>query len=221
MSNAKHTILVVDQNAEARASLARRLTSSRCTVLQAADGDSALALLRTNRAIRLVITELYLRTGECECLVQAMRQNRLRGPRAIAHTTHANPTDRAWAKRWGARGYLIQPAATERVRYVVSKVLASAKPPSGEGPRFSRRETLHLALGEIERGELPGASSVVIGGSWWSELTDLQRNDYRRRAREAGVSLRSDAMMGPHFVELRRRAEGRVEATPKSSPYRQ
>lgn len=200
MTNSPTTILVVDPNSETRTSVSRQLTSLGYTVLEAADGTRAMDLVREHK-IRLVITELFVETPNSECLLRAMRQNRLRA-RTIAHTSHAQRADRKWATQWGASAYLIQPTTTERLGYVVSRLLA--EPEGGRTRmRLFRRNTLETALSEIERGTLAGASSVVFGRPWWGGLTPAERNTYRRRAKRAGLILRTDALMASHFVELR------------------
>jgi CheY-like chemotaxis protein len=203
MTDATQTILVVDTNPDTRALLASQLATSGCEVLQAPDARSALELMRTRR-IRLVVSELYLGTGESQCLIQAMRQERMRGTRTIAHTVHATSSDREWAKRWGASAFLIQPATAERLQHVVSRLLTRPKTHS-KAPRtgIDRRETLNVALGDIERGELHDTLAIIFGRPWWDELAESQRSEYRKRAKRAGVTLRSDAMMSRQFVEVR------------------
>ena len=225
MTNATQTILVVDPNAETRAILARQLSENGCSVFEAADGTSALQIVR-DREIGLVVSELYLKTGESDCLIQAIRRNRVRGTRTLAHTVFSKRPDRAWAKQWGASGYLIQPARTERLRHAVSLLLKPrVQGSAGKASRISRRNTLDVALAEIESGALQGTSSIVFGGTWWHSLTARQRNDYRNRARRAELSLRSDRMMGQDFVELRgavspgKSRKSRSKAS-KASPYR-
>jgi hypothetical protein len=173
-------------------------------------------------AVELVVSELYLQTSEDDCLLQAMRRNRVRGTRMLAHTVHAKSADREWAKRWGANAYLIQPAATKRLNYVVSRLLTPRRSASkAAAARITRRATLADAFAEIESGKLRDATSVVFARSWWSGLTRSQRNDYRALAKRLDVSLRADPEMSPHFVELQcAPAEQRAQRARKLSPYR-
>lgn len=222
MTKPTQTILVVDSNAETRATLTRQLASTGRTVLEAADGRRALEIVR-NSKVRLVVSELFLKTGESDCLIQAIRQNRVHGTRTLAHVANAKSSDREWAKRWGAFGFLIQPAQPERLQYVVSRLLTRPKARSlRRMARLARRETLDGALTEIERGKLRGTSSIVVGKSWWSDLTDSQRNAFRSRARHLKVALRADAMMSSNFVELRGavRPKLSIQSGAKPSPYR-
>ena len=219
MKNGTQTILVVDSNADTRAKLARELESTGCRVLEAEDGIRGLEIVRKRR-VRLVVSELFLKTAESDCLIQAIRMNRVHGTRMLAHTVHRKAADRDWAKRWGASGFLIQPTRTGRLQHVVAQLLT--KPAATAGMvRTSRRNSLSGAFAEIERGELPGTSAIVVGRSWWNELSGSERNEYRRSARRNGVSLRSDSMMSPNFVELRREARTNpAKRAPNRSPYR-
>lgn len=201
MTNATQTILVVDSNPETRARLVRELAPTGCRVLEAADGEQGLELVRSSR-IRLVVSELFLKTAESDCLFQAIRQNRVHGTRMLAHTVHRTSSGRDWAKQWGASGFLVQPTRMERLKHAVLKLLAPAR----SGARFvrtSRRNTLSGAFAEIESGAVRGTSSIVVGRSWWSGLSVSERNGYRRRAKRNGVTLRADSMMAANFVELR------------------
>ena len=202
MTNATQTILVVDSNPETRARLKQELTPSGCRVLEAADGVQGLEIVRQGR-VRLVVAELFLKTAESDCLFQAIRQNRVHGTRMLAHTTHRTSSDRDWAKLWGASGFLVQPTRTARLRHVVARLLTPSGTSSGKFVRTSRRKTLSGAFAEIESGTLRGTSAIVVGRGWWAGLTVSERNDYRRRARRNGVTLRADSMMSSSFVELR------------------
>jgi CheY-like chemotaxis protein len=200
MTNTTQTILVVNPDAEKRTLLARQLSSAGFTVKEADQGTRALRLMK-KRDIRLVVSELYLKTGESDCLIQAVRQNRLHGTRVLAHTVHAKSADLAWAKRWGASGFLVQPTAA-RLKRALSQLIAAARAPR-KIRKHARFATLDGALGKLERGEVRGGSSIVLARTWWSALTLPQRNDYRQRARRAGITLHSDSMMSSSFVELR------------------
>jgi CheY-like chemotaxis protein len=221
MAKAKQTVLVVDPDSQNRKVLAERLASAGFAVEQAGDGISALQLVR-ERDIRLVVSELYLKTGESDCLIQAVRQHRLRGTRTLAHTVHRKAADLAWAKQWGASGFLIQPTASERLQRAVTQLLGTG--PSARSATQSRRDTLDGALAEIERGDLPHTSSIVLSRSWWSDLSSTERNGFRMRAKRVRVSLRSDSMMSRSFVELRAGPRIKVARTARkagASPYRQ
>ena len=209
MTNATQTILVVNPDAEKRTLLAQQLASAGFNVKEADQGTRALRLMK-KRDIRLVVSELYLKTGESDCLIQAVRQNRLHGTRVLAHTVHTKSADLAWARRWGASGFLIQPTPA-RLKRAVTQLLDKARTASPrKASRRTRVATLDAALVKLERGEVRGVSSIVLARTWWSELTFGQRNEYRQRARRAGVTLHSDSMMSSSFVELRTGAGRRI-----------
>ena len=201
MTNATRTILVVNPDAEKRTDLAKQLSSAGFHVKEASQGTRALRLMK-KRDIRLVVSELYVKTGESDCFLQAVRQNRLRGTQVLAHTVHGKSTDLAWAKQWGASGFLIQPSPA-RLKRAVTQLLRASKPVSSrKSAKRLRVATLDGALGKLERGKVRGSCSIVLARAWWTGLTHVQRNEYRQRARRAGVTLRSDSMMSSSFVEL-------------------
>jgi len=126
MSDKSYSVLLVDPDARMRTLLAEQLTSIGCAVMQASDGDAAMQLINANE-VRLVVTELYLRTGEDADLIHAIRRSKgLKRTRTMAHTSKATAADRDWAMRAGADAYLIKPTRAERFRYVVSR-LATTK----------------------------------------------------------------------------------------------
>jgi two-component system, OmpR family, phosphate regulon response regulator PhoB len=220
-----YTVLLADPDARMRALVAEQLTSIGCTVLQAGDGETALRMV-TERPIRLVVAELYLKAGNDDDLIHAIRRNKsLRKTRTLALTTSATRADRDWAMRAGADAYLIKPTRAERLRYVVTRLAtakgANASVPMTSSSPLSRRDSLDMALGELERGSLKGTSAIVFGRIWWDQLSRPEQTTYRKRARRAGVTLRSDSMIGEHFVEVRGMPSGDPLSTERSeSPYR-
>jgi CheY-like chemotaxis protein len=226
MAEPNYTILLVDPDKRTRALLAQQLSSSGAVILQAEDGESAFKIVN-ERDVRLVVTELYLKTGEDDDLIHAIRRTKaLRRTRALAHTLFGTAVDRDWAMRAGADAYLIKPTRAERLRYVVSRLASKGSSPSSlpatsDSP-VARRDSLGVALSELEQGALKGTSSIVFGRSWWEELTVPQQSTYRKRAKHLGVSLRSDSMLGDHFVEVRgpARSDQGLSTERPESPYR-
>ena len=224
MTESGYAVLLVDGDARVRARLTDQLAPLGCTVIQAEDGPAALRVLREND-VRVVLTELYLKTGESDCLIRAVRRSKaLRTTRTLAHTRHGTSPDRDWAMKSGADAFLIQPTRPARLRYVVAR-LAAQKAPSPEAPTAStiiRRDSLDGALSELEGGSLKGASSIIFGREWWVALSSSQQSGYRKRARTTGVSLRSDSLLSDHFVEVRGPShiqQGLSSERPES-PYR-
>jgi CheY-like chemotaxis protein len=225
MSESTYTILLVDPDPRARALLAQQLASEGTVVLQAEEGGSAFKIVN-ERDVRLVVTELYLRTGEDDDLIHAIRRTKaLRRTRTLAHTIYGTAVDRDWAMRAGADGYLIKPTRPERLRYVVSRLASNGVPsslPAASDTPVSRRDSLGLALADLEQGDMKGTSSIVFGRTWWQQLTPPQQSTYRKRAKRLGVSLRSDSMLGDHFVEVRgpSRSDQGLSTERPESPYR-
>ena len=225
MTDPGYSVLLVDGDANVRARVTDQLSPLGCKVYEAEDGNSALRLLRENNDIRVVLSELYLKTGEQDCLVRAVRGFRaLANTRTLAHTRHNTAPDRAWAMQSGADAYLIQPTRPSRLRYVVARL--ALQTPVGSAPAtrstVARRDSLDAALQDIEGGAAKDTSSIVFGRDWWASLTPRQQAAYRSRANKARVSLRSDSLLSDHFVELRRRAHTNraPSRTRPESPYR-
>lgn len=225
MTDKGYCVLLVDPDARVRTLLAQQLASPECTVLQAPDGESALRLVN-ERDIHLVVTELYLKAGKDDDLIHAIRQSKsLKKTRTMAHTRHSTSVDRDWAKRVGADAYLIKPTRADRLRYVVSRLAttsgANASVPATTNSPVSRRDSLEIALGDLEKGSLQGSSAIVFSRLWWDDLSRVQQAAYRKRAKKAGVALQSDSMIGNHFVEVRGEPSGAPLSTERAeSPYR-
>ena len=68
---------------------------------------------------------------------------------------------------------------------------------------ISRRDSLHQALEELEAGGLAGMTTLVFSRRWWKGLPLGERTGYRERAKQLGVSLRTDENLVGHYVEVR------------------
>jgi CheY-like chemotaxis protein len=220
------TILLVDPDPHARALLAWHLAPTKAHILQAGDGPTGLRLAASNKAA-VIVTELYLGTGDDECFIHAVRRDPLlKRTRVVAHTSRNLTADREWAMRAGADAYLIKPTRAQRVRYVVSRLLgerkSSAPMPTTAASSMSRRDSLESALAELEAGGAHKTATIVFGREWWDQQTEAQRKAFRSRARKAGVNLRSDSMLTNHFVEVRGiQRDGVALSTERpESPYR-
>jgi len=226
MSEPVNTILLVDPDTRARALLAEQLRSTGCRILEASDGPSALRMVSAGD-VKLLMTELYLATGEDDCLIHAVRREKAhRKTRIVAHTHRSLAADREWAMRAGADAYLIKPTRAQRVRYVVGRLTTERGPNATVTMTSSspmvRRDSLDVALKEIEQGTLTSTSSIVFGRAWWEKLSAPERTSYRKRAKRARVNLRSDSMLGNHFVEVRGAARNDIGVSTErpESPYR-
>ena len=225
MTDPGFAILLVDADAAVRARVAKDLAPLDCTVMEAQDGNAALRLLREND-IRVVLSELYLKTGEDDCLIRAVRRVKaLNNTRTLALTRYGTSPDRAWALQSGADAYLIQPTRPSRLRYVVARLATETRGKSGKEPNrpdIIRRDSLSEALAEMERGGLRGASSIVFSREWWATLPRQEQAALRARAKKVRVSLRSDSLLSNHFVEVRgpTRSHHALSTERPESPYR-
>lgn len=223
MSEPQNTILIVDPDDRARTFLARQVEPFGCRVLEAANGVEALATLTREPSVKVVMTELFLETGEDKCVTIAVRRVHPGDDvKVIAHTHRVLLEDRDWAAAAGVDAYLIKPTRASRVRYVVGRLLAMpAVGAPSRGPLL-RRDSLDGALSEIEHGALLDTACIVFDRAWWQSLTSAERLEFRTRAKAVRVSLRSDSAIGGHYVEVRGRFEPSVGVSTErpESPYR-
>jgi CheY-like chemotaxis protein len=226
MSALTYTVLVTEPDARLRALLVNHLAPLGCTVLQAANGETAFQTL-TERHVHVVLSELYMRTDMHDDLIRAIRSTKtMRHTRTIAHTRRGTPRDREWATEAGADAFLIYPTRAERLRYVVGRLASErgtrAATPAAT-PTILRRRSLDKALREQERGGPAGMTTIVVGREWWTQLTPSRQSAFRKRAKSVGVSLRSDSLLGDDYVVVRTpsRAElAEAAKRPAASPYR-
>lgn len=126
------TILLVKPEPESRTRLRARLEGSGYKVVEAADTSTAMTMLNRSE-IALVVTELYLPVANSRCLARTIgRSPALRRTKVLAYTTHGKRKDRAWARRVGARGYVITRSGEERLFQVVDHLMQ--KPMAGGSP---------------------------------------------------------------------------------------
>ena len=129
----RQTVLIVDPNDASRTNLRTTLESEGYTVVESEDSDQALDIANRSE-VSLLVTELYLHTGEDRCLVRAIRQSSaLRRTKVLAYTSHARKADRAWAIEEGANGYVLKQNGTARLLEVVAR-MARSRPRKRRGP---------------------------------------------------------------------------------------
>jgi CheY-like chemotaxis protein len=121
----RQTVLIVDPNDTSRANLRVTLESEGYTVVESEGSDDALDIANRSE-VALVVTELYLHTGDDRCLVRAIRQSSaLRRTKVLAYTGHARKVDRAWAIEEGANGYVLKQNGPKRLLEVVARMARS------------------------------------------------------------------------------------------------
>ncbi len=124
------TILVVDDKDDHREIVSATLEGSGYRILEAADADSALALVRRERP-DLVFLDLQL-TGSDIDGVQLLGMLKREQPalRVVAYTAWAIPEWREKAYAAGCDEYLVKPMELAEVRKVTARYLgAVAQPP--------------------------------------------------------------------------------------------
>jgi two-component system, NtrC family, response regulator len=133
------TILLVKPEPESRTRVRARLEGSGYKVVEAADTATAMSMLNRSE-IALVVTELYLPVANSRCLARTIGKSpALRRTKVLAYTTHGKAKDRAWARRIGARGYVITRSGEERLFQVVDHLMQ--KPMGGNGSTASAPHT--------------------------------------------------------------------------------
>jgi CheY-like chemotaxis protein len=121
------TVLIVDPDDTSRKNLRSTLESEGYTVVESEGSNDALDIANRSE-VALVVTELYLQTGDDRCLVRAMRQSSaLRRTKVLAYTGHARKVDRAWAIDEGANGYVLKQNGPARLLEVVARMARSRR----------------------------------------------------------------------------------------------
>lgn len=103
------TILVVDDSAVERLYLAELLYSQGYTVLEASNGDDAYEIAKIHRPDLVLMDVVMPGTNGFQATRQFSRDADLTNIPIIMSTSKENETDKVWAARQGAKGYLIKP----------------------------------------------------------------------------------------------------------------
>ncbi|MGE0583099.1 MAG: response regulator [Steroidobacteraceae bacterium] len=116
-------ILAVDDSAAMRQMVGVTLKAAGHDVLDASDGDEALALARKSPA-DLVITDVNMPNMDGLSLVRALRQlPQYRLTPILVLTTEASPEKKSEGKAAGATGWVVKPFNPERLVAAVGKCL--------------------------------------------------------------------------------------------------
>lgn len=204
MTEPGYSVLIADADPTVRRTLSSELCAMGLNVFEAADGGSALRTLQEND-IRVVVCELYLEAAGERDLITAIRGNKsLKRTRTVVHTRFLKSTDRDWARKAGADAYLIRPVLSARLRDVVGRV-ATAQPTRKPTARGHVRPSLDAALREIENGNDKKTRSIIVSAGWWNGLSRADQLPFRKRAKQAGVRMLTNARLIDGGVELRAR----------------
>ena len=131
VSSASYSILLIDDNNKERTYYAERIRMgiSDCTVLEARDGRSGLALYRS-RKIDCIITELYLPDmSGLELLVEVVPQASQPAMAVILLTRNASKPIHDLAIRNGAQAFFVKRFTSgEELTQMIPKAIASVGP---------------------------------------------------------------------------------------------
>jgi two-component system, chemotaxis family, chemotaxis protein CheY len=120
--NMSKTILAVDDSSSVRQMVKFTLADAGYTVIEAVDGNDALAKL-TN-AVNLVITDLNMPNLDGIGLIRKVRADPLfKGIPIIMLTTESHDSRKQEGKAAGATGWMVKPFATQQLLAVVKRVL--------------------------------------------------------------------------------------------------
>jgi two-component system chemotaxis response regulator CheY len=119
-------ILIVDDSQSMRDHVAATLLPIGFEVLQAPDGLEALAIIKANPDIELMILDLNMpRLGGLEVL-EAIRTQGLPAIKTVMLTTEAQTSFIERGKRAGAKGWLIKPVKPEHLVAVARRLTQGA-----------------------------------------------------------------------------------------------
>ncbi len=108
-------VLIVDDDASIRAMLAFVFHDAGYTVLEAADGDEALEVLRQSPPA-LVILDLMMPVLDGVTVLRRRREQRLAtGTRVLVLTAKTDTQDMVWCWELGADEYLTKPVDPDRL----------------------------------------------------------------------------------------------------------
>jgi DNA-binding response OmpR family regulator len=126
------TVLLAEPDARLRATWRSGLDAMGFRVRECADGSGALRLALQSE-VSVLITELYLPSGDHRCLVRAARHEPgLKRVKILVVSTHGDEEDRGWALRAGADAYLVKPIELGRVLQVTAGLATTRNRSRGE-----------------------------------------------------------------------------------------
>jgi two-component system chemotaxis response regulator CheY len=115
-------ILAVDDSASLRQMVNFTLTEGGYTVIEAVDGQDALAKL--TRAVNLVITDLNMPNLDGIQLIRSVRANpEYKGLPIVMLTTESCETRKQEGRAAGATGWIIKPFTRQQMLAVVKRVI--------------------------------------------------------------------------------------------------
>ena len=123
MTDAKHTVLLVEDNPHNRKIFSGMLTHSGFNVIEAADGNAALQAVASTRP-ELILMDLSIPGVDgWECTRRLKADPNTRAIPIIALTAHAMRGDEERALAAGCDGYLAKPISPKKVVEEVKRYL--------------------------------------------------------------------------------------------------
>jgi len=123
MAVVQQTLLVVENNEVARAGLAAVLESEGYRVVQAANGEEALARLRADPRPDLILLDMLMPVMDGWHFLDWLRREGPQPAIAVVITT-AIALTREWAEDHGCQGFVQKPFAVETLLAEVRRCLA-------------------------------------------------------------------------------------------------
>jgi twitching motility two-component system response regulator PilH len=125
MSTHSHqTILVVDDSAVERLHLIQMLQSQGYRVLEAANGDEAIAVAKAHRPDLVLMDVVMPGANGFQATRHFSKDVDLAAIPVIMTTSKDAETDRVWAARQGAKGYLVKPIQSDTLLALLNQFLA-------------------------------------------------------------------------------------------------
>jgi two-component system chemotaxis response regulator CheY len=120
------TILIVDDSATMRALVRGALEADQHAVVEAPNGEAALATLAgLNAGVDLVITDVIMPQMDGLSLTRALRDDpRFATTPVLVLTTEATPVQKERGRAAGATGWLVKPFHPDTLRRTVRQALA-------------------------------------------------------------------------------------------------
>lgn len=119
-------ILIVDDSATMRAQVKQALDSTGFDLLEAADGQEAFDLLKTDLTVRVVILDVNMPRMNGIELIEALKSEGKidAGLQVIMLTTEGHADLISQAKAAGAKGWIVKPFKPEMLAAAVQKMAA-------------------------------------------------------------------------------------------------
>lgn len=117
-------VLVVDDSASQLASHQRILEANGYTVITAKDGNEGVSVAEQELPDLVLMDVVMPEVNGFQATRKLSRGEKTKNIPVIIVTTKDQPTDRVWAERQGAKGYLVKPVNPETLMDEVRKFIA-------------------------------------------------------------------------------------------------